>query len=144
MLKDMIESLALSVFNKMAAPLADQVRELCSENEELRARVAKLEERPDPFDVRKYIDERLEDLKTSFSPPSADEVAIAISDRALAKALDRIDFQSELGEKASDWMSEQDWSSEANDAIKEWANDEDLEEKILERITDKIKAAFND
>lgn len=144
MLKYMIESLALAAFNKLAAPFAEEIRALRSENEALRGRVVKLEARPDPFDVRKYIDEKLVDLKINLEPPSADEIAIAISDRALAKALELIDFQSELGYKAVDWMSEQDWSSEANDAIKEWVNEEGLEDKIIERITSRIKVTFDD
>lgn len=144
MIKTLIEEAVMSVFNKLAAPLADQVRELCAENEALRARIAKLEARPDPFDVRKYIDEKLVELKLNREVPSADEVAIAISDRALAKALERIEFQSEIGNAAADWMGEQDWSSEANEAIKQWAYEEGIEDKILERITERIKVTFDD
>lgn len=144
MIKTLIEEAAMSVFNKLAAPFAVEIRALRSENEALRGRIAKLEERPDPFDVRKYIDERLVELKIKLEPPSADEVAIAISDRALAKALERIEFQSEIGNAAADWMGEQDWSSEANEAIKEWANEEGIEDKILERIIEKIKVTFDE
>jgi hypothetical protein len=83
----------------------------------LTARVTALEARPDPFDVRCYIDERMEELGLNHEAPTADEVAEAISDRALSKALERIDFSDEMTSAAQDWMADQDWSSEVEQTL---------------------------
>lgn len=117
MLKDIIEAAALAAFDRIAAPYLEEIRNLKAENEAMKARVTALEGRPDPFDVRKYIEERLDELDLKREAPSAEEVAEAISDRALAKALESIDFSDNMTSAAQDWMADQDWSGEIEEAL---------------------------
>lgn len=113
MFKELIDAAVASLLE----PYAEEIRKLKSDNETLLRRVTALEARPDPFDTRCYIEERLEELDLKREAPSAEEVAEAISDRALAKALERIDFSDSMTSAAQDWMADQDWSSEVEEAL---------------------------
>ena len=128
----------------MLEPYADEVRRLKAENEALLRRVAALEARPDPFDVRKYIDERVREIELRAEAPSADDVAMAISPNALYKALDHFNIDEKIQEAVGEWCCQQDWTCEATAAFKEWAEENGLESDISEKVMRRIKVSFDE
>lgn len=144
MLKDIIGAAALAAFDRIAAPYLEEIRNLKAENEVMRARVTALEARPDPFDTRCYIEERLKELDLKREVPSAEEVAEAIDSKKLYKALEYVDVDSKLQESVQDWCCEQDWSEEAASAFKEWAEENDLIEEVSRKIISRMKVVIED
>jgi predicted RNase H-like nuclease (RuvC/YqgF family) len=77
MFKELIDAAVASLLE----PYAEEVRQLKAENEALKARVTALEARPEPFDVRSYIEQRIEEEVGKLT--SAAEVAELIKGKAL-------------------------------------------------------------
>ncbi len=144
MFKDIIEAAALAAFDRIAAPYLEEIRNLKAENEAMKARVTALEGRPDPFDVRKYIEERLREIGLRSEAASPEEVAEAIDSKKLYKALEYADIDSKLQESVQDWCGEQDWSEEAASAFKEWAEENDLIEEVSRKIIGRMKVVIED
>jgi len=140
MIKEFIDAAVASLME----PYAEEIRRLKSENETLLRRVTALEARPDPFDVRKYIDDCIREIGLRAEAPSPEDVAEAINSKKLYKALEYVDIDEKIQSAVGDWCSEQDWSYEAAAAFKEWAEENDLGNDIAEKVMRRIKVTFDD
>lgn len=138
MFKELIDSALASLLE----PYAEEIRKLKADNEVLKARVAELEKRPDIFDVRSYIEERIREETSDL--PDVQEFVNAMSDRRIKKLFEDIDFQNPLNDGVREWASEQDWTEEVKAAVKEAAEEGSLDEafdRIMTDHGDVLKAA---
>ena len=140
MFKELIDAAVASLLE----PYAEEIRKLKSENETLLRRVTALEARPDPFDVRKYIDDCIREIGIRAEAPSPEDVAEAINEKKLRKALEYVDIDAKLQEAVQEWCCEQDWTEEANYAFKEWAYENDLSADIANKIAGRIKVTVDE
>jgi len=139
-----IESAISHVFYRLVEPYADEIRNLKADNAKLIQRVTALEARSDPFDVRKYIDDRIREIGIRAEAPSPEDVAEAINEKKLRKALEYVDIDAKLQEAVQEWCCEQDWTEEANSAFKEWAYENDLSTDIVNKLAARIKVTVDD
>jgi len=138
MFKELIDAAVASLLE----PYAEEIRKLKSENETLLRRVTELEKRPDIFDVRSYIEERIREETSDL--PDVQEFVNAMSDRRIKKLFEDIDFQNPLNDGVREWASEQDWTEEVKAAVKEAAEEGSLDEafdRIMTDHGDVLKAA---
>lgn len=138
MFKELIDSALASLME----PYAEEIRKLKADNDALRARVSELEKRPDIFDVRSYIEERIREETRDL--PDVQDFVNAMSDRRIKKLFEDIDFQSPLNDGVREWASEQDWTEEVKAAVKEAAEEGSLDEafdRIMTDHGDVLKAA---
>jgi hypothetical protein len=118
--------------------LGDRLVDAESNHETLLRRVTALEGRPDPFDQRSYIEERLAELDAKRDPPTAEAVAEALSARRLKQI--GADLEEKLPDAIAEWASAEDWTQEIKQALKDGAiSDEDMRVIIQDYLRQRLK-----